>query len=159
MRPNELWTLRTWFAARYFRPSYPDEFDRRLKADVYKRMADAVKKTGDNLVTVLFEIDAGEPDAEKSEDEVYSLTVLLVYDVTKDPGVAETAAKTAAQSIKSIFRNHFFKDGRWHGIELRNCMPVSEDVVTVYQMRMTRTWHFDSFEILFGSPPTPSPTA
>ncbi len=154
LRPKELWTLRAWFATRYFRPSYPNEFDRRLKSDVAKRMAETIKKTSENLVAVLFDIDGGEPDSEKSEDDVYALNVFLVYDVTKDPRAAENAANTAAQSIRSIFRNNFFKDGKWRGIELKTCTAVSEEAMTIYNMRMTRTWHFDSLEILFGKSPT-----
>lgn len=153
--PTELWTLRSWLASRYFRPSYPDEFDRRLKAkpaEVHKRIANVIKTTGTDLVAVLFDIDTGESTTEKSDDEVYSLSIFLVYDVTKDPGRAEATAKKAAQSIKDIFRQRCFKDGKWQGIELRSCLPVSEDALTILQMRMTRTWYFDSYEILFDKP-------
>jgi hypothetical protein len=159
----ELWTLRAWLASRYFRPSYPDEFDRRLKAkpgDVYKRIANTIRSTGNDLVAVLFDIDPGQATAEKAPDDVYVLGIYLVYDVSKDPARAIATAKTAAQSIKGIFRQYYLKDGKWHDIEFRDCLPISEDALSVYQLRMTRLWYFDAFEIVFEkAPASPSTNA
>ncbi|MHA7873296.1 MAG: hypothetical protein ACX939_13180 [Hyphococcus sp.] len=155
MLPTELWVLRSWLAARYFRPSYPDEFDRRLKAkpgEIHKKIANAIKGTGTDLVAVLFDIDAGAPDTDKPDSEVYSLSIFLVYDVSQDPARAEAAAKKAARTIRDVIRQRCLKDGKWQGIELRSCLPVSEDALTIYQMRMTKLWYFDSFEILFNKP-------
>ena len=152
----ELWTLRCWLAARSFRPSYPDEFDRRLKAkpgEVHKRIANTVKTTGSDLIAVLFDIDSGQPAVEKAADEIYVLGIFLVYDVSRDPAKALATAKTAAQSIKGILRKYYFKDGKWHGIEFRDCLPISEDALTVYQLRMARLWYFDTFEIVFENRP------
>lgn len=148
----ELWTLRCWLASRYFRPSYPDEFDRRLKAnDVYKRIANTIKNTGNELIAVLFDLDSGQPAVEKVADDPYVLRIFLVYDVSKDPAKALATAKTAAQSIKGIL---LFQ--RWemagHRVS-RLSTDFRRRSRRINQLRMTRLWYFDAFEIVFEKKP------
>jgi hypothetical protein len=146
LRSDDQHWLQVWLSIRYFRGIFPDEFDRRLKAkpaEVHKKIGNTIKGTGSHLVMVLFDIDGGRDLIHDGPNDLYSLTILLIYDVSKDPGVAEAAAKKAAQSIKSIFRNHYFIGGQWKDIEFRDCLPISEDALTFYSWRRSKIWHFD----------------
>lgn len=147
---DEHFSLQSWLAARYYRPIFPDEFDRRLKAkpaEVHKKIANAIKGTGTDLIAVLFDVDSGK-DQEHGADDPYSLRIILVYNVSDDPGRAKAAAIKAASTIKSLFRQNYFAEGKWKNIELRECLPVSADVVSLQLFRSTNPWHFDYLEIV-----------
>jgi hypothetical protein len=103
---DEHFTLQSWLAARYYRSIFADEFDRRLKArpaEVYKKIANTIKATGTDLVAVLFDVDSGR-DQDHDADDPYSLGILLVYNVSEDPGRALASATRAASTIRSLFR-------------------------------------------------------
>jgi hypothetical protein len=151
LTPDEHFTLQAWLAARYHRPIFPDEFDRRLKekpAEVHKKLANVIKGGGTDIVAVLFDIDAGKNETHEGPDDPYSLSIFVVYDVSDDPGRAEATAKRAASLIKSIFRQYFFADKKWKNIELRECLPVSADAISVHQLRSLKPWNFDYLEIV-----------
>jgi hypothetical protein len=144
---DEHFSLQSWLAARYYRPIFADEFDRRLKAkpaEIHKKIANAIKATGTDLIAVLFDVEDEEHDA----DDPYSLGIILVYNVSDDPGRAKAAAIKAASTIKSLFRQFYFAEGKWKNIELRECLPVSADAVSLHQFRSTKPWHFDYLVIV-----------
>jgi hypothetical protein len=151
---TEHFTLQGWLASRYYRPIFPDAFDARLKAkpaEVHKRIAKIIAKTGSDLVAVLFDVDQGQ-NVERGEGDPYSLGIYLIYSVSEDPGRAEKAAKDAANSIKTLLRQYYFKSGKWEGIELRECLPISEDVLTLFHFRNLKPWEFDYVEIVTRNP-------
>lgn len=155
LSPTEQWTIQNWLAIRYYRPSFPDEFDRRLKAkpgDVHKKIGNAVKNSGNDLIAILFDVDGGKPAIDRPPEEPYILSILLVYNVSDDPNRALNTAKTVAQSIRGLFRQYYFHKGQWQGIELHECVPVSEDVVSVYRFRTLKLWHLDWFAALNKKP-------
>src|SRR5207244_948570 len=50
---DEHFTLQSWLSARYHRPIFPDEFDRRLRIkpnEGHRRIANVIKGTGTDLV-------------------------------------------------------------------------------------------------------------
>ncbi|WP_315787013.1 MULTISPECIES: hypothetical protein [unclassified Bradyrhizobium] len=150
---DEHYTLQSWLAARYYRPIFADEFDRRLKekpAEVHKKIANAIKNTGPDLIAVLFDIDAGKTEVHDGEDDPYSLLIILVYNVSDDPSRAQASANRAASVIKGLFRQYFFSDKKWKNIELRDCLPVSAEALSVQQLRSFKPWHFDYLEIVAG---------
>ena len=116
-------------------------------AEVHRKIANAIKTTGTDLIAVLFDIDSGK-DQEHGPDDPYSLGILLVYNVSDDPGRAKASATRVASTIKSLFRQFYFADSKWKNIELRECLPVSADVISLHQLRSTSPWHFDYLEII-----------
>jgi len=145
---DEHFTLQSWLSSRYHRPAFSDEFDRRLKAkpaEIHKKIANAIKPTGTDVIAVLFDVDDHEI---KGPDDPYSLGIVLVYNVTEDPARAQRTATAAASQIRSLFRQYYFADGRWKDIELRGCSPVSADAVSLHQFRSLKPWHFDYLEIV-----------
>jgi hypothetical protein len=148
LTPDEHFSLQSWLAARYHRPIFPDEFDRRLKAkpqEIHKKIANTIKGTETDIIAILFNVDTRE---HQGSDDPYSLGIFLVYNVSEDPGRALATANKAASTIRSLFRQYYFKDGRWNNIELRECMSVSADALSLYHFRSLKPWHFDYLEIL-----------
>ncbi|QWG15126.1 hypothetical protein KMZ29_10950 [Bradyrhizobium sediminis] len=148
---DEHFTLQSWLAARYHRAIFPDEFDRRLKerpAEVHKKIASTIKATGTDLIAVLFDIDSGKDEKHGEADDPYALTIILVYNVSEDPGRAQASANKAASTIKSLFRQYYYSDKKWKNIELRVCLPVSADSISLHQLRSTRPWNFDYLDIV-----------
>jgi hypothetical protein len=147
---DEHFTLQSWLSSRYHRPIFPDEFDRRLKArpaEVHKKIANAIKVAKTDVIAVLFDLDAGK-DQEHGQDDPYSLEILIVYNVSEDPGRALASATKAASTIKALFRQYYFSNGQWNNIELRQCHPVSADALSLHVFRSTKPWNFDYLEIL-----------
>jgi hypothetical protein len=148
---SEHFALQSWLSVRYHRPIFPDEFDNRLRAkpsEVHKRLASAIKATGNDLIMVLFDIDAGKEMNHNGADDPYILDIYLLYNVSEDPSRAEATAKKAAQSIRGIFRAYYYKGSRWQNIQLRDCLPISEDALSMYKWRLLKPWHFDYLSVL-----------
>ncbi|MDA9523383.1 hypothetical protein XI06_24645 [Bradyrhizobium sp. CCBAU 11434] len=148
---DEHFTLQSWLSSRYHRSIFPDEFDRRLKerpAETHKKIANAIKGTGTDLLAVLFDIDTGKAVVHEGPDDPYALSILLVYNVSEDPVRAAATATKAASLIKSLFRQYYFRDRKWRNIELRECIAVSADAISLYQLRTTKPWHFDYLEVV-----------
>ena len=148
---DQHFTLQTWLSVRYHRAIFPDEFDRRLKArpaEVHKRLANTIKSTGADLVAVLFDLDGGKDVQHDGPDDPYALTIFLIYRVSVDPARAEAIAIKAAQSIRGIFRKHYFSPSRWQNIELRDCVAISEEALTLYHFRCLKPWYFDYLDAI-----------
>ena len=96
----------------------------------------------------MFDIDSGKDEQHDGPDDPYSLGILLVYNVSEDPERAHASAKQAASTIKGLFRKYYFVDSRWINIELRECLPISADAISLYQLRCTKPWHFDYLETI-----------
>lgn len=141
---DEFTVLQSWLAARYRRPSFPDDFEARFKKKrTDKKLADIVSKSGNHLLAVLFDVDSGLEVARHAVDDSYSLSIYLVFKVTEDPSGAEIAAKETAKAITTIITNAFLQNGKWEGIELLECEAVAESVMSLYEGRMYKQWQFD----------------
>ena len=149
MTANERNTLQRWLAARYRRSAFPDEFDRRLNDEtrVAERLAKAFKESGKHITAVFFDVDQGNEVARDGPDDVYELTVTLLYSTDEDPGVAEEAAHEVAARVSEIFQSRCVakKDNAnvWQWIELQAIEVVSDEAMSHAQaMRLSR-WHAD----------------
>jgi hypothetical protein len=80
--------LQGWLAARYNRPSFPDEFVKRLTdgaRKAYRKIERKLADTSSHILTTLFDLDEGNPDTERQlADDVYTLSIYLVYNVDSD---------------------------------------------------------------------------
>jgi hypothetical protein len=147
---REKTTLKAWFAARYSRPSFPDEFDRRLIRDArkaYDKLAKVFKGHADKLVSVYFDVDDEEREG---PEDAYPLGISLVYNVERDRG--KDAATSAAGEIKKIFQNEFCATGKWLNIELTYCDPVAETAFSIRAHRYFKKWHLDHLSLRNDDP-------
>jgi hypothetical protein len=143
LAPDDLRTLRTWLAARYRRSSFPDSFDPRMK---HKKFAEKIERVlkdhGKHVLAMLFNVDDGH-GSEKPDDETYTLEIYLVYRSANDPD-ASGDAEQAAQSLEKLFRERFFTNGQWHGIELVGAVnAMSDSVMTIALANSLDQWYAD----------------
>jgi hypothetical protein len=142
LTPDEQSTLQSWLSKRYHRRSFPNEFDIRLRAKQMDRRLDTIiKATKGDLIAVLFDLDSGEMVERTDPDDAYSLTVFLLYDVSVDSVAAEQSAKEAAHKVRESFRQNYLSGRRWSFIELKNALPISEDVMTIHHWRVLKPWY------------------
>jgi hypothetical protein len=137
--------LKAWLAARYSRPSFPDEFDKRLTHDArktYEKFVRIFKRHSNSLVAVYFDVDEEE---RRGPEDVYALSIYLVYNVEKDGG--KNAATSAAAEIKQVFQEEFLATGKWLNIELIHCDPVAESALSIWSARYFKKWHLDHLSL------------
>lgn|ERR1039458_393343 len=146
--------LQRWLAARYDRPAFPDEFDRRLKheVDVHDRLAAVFKTTGNHIPAIFFDVDAGEENVRAGPDDLYELYVTLVYSTHADPPTAEAAAKQAGARIRDMFNSRCKirnKEGVeiWQWIELAGLEVISDEALTFAQSQLLVKWHADHISL------------
>lgn len=157
LAPEGLVTLQKWLAARYYRPAFADEFERRLKdkpAKLDRKIANALEVPSEHVLAVLFNVDGGTENHRNGADDVYQLHVTLLYDSTKDEPAAYKATQKAADAIEEAFEKAFCVAGVWKNIQLMSCLPVSDSVMTLAQSRLLKQWRLDHVS-LEADPPQP----
>jgi hypothetical protein len=151
LTPEEHLVLQRWLSKRYHRPIFPDAFDSRLKAkpaEMHKRIANTLKSTGTDVVAIMFDVDDGVNVEREGPNDVYSLEVFVVWNVMEDPARAEATAKDIANRIRTLMRQYFFKNRQWENIEIKNCVAISEDALTLYSARRMKPWETTYLEVL-----------
>jgi hypothetical protein len=153
----ELTILQRWLAARYRRSAFSDEFDKRLEAtDMHDRISKILKTSGDLIAAVYFDVDEGKDIARSGADDVYTLSIYLLYSTEIDPDTAEEAANNAKAAIKKAFQEKCVTkgSGAWHDIELVECEAISDQAMTVQQAELLKRWSADHLS-LRTNPPQP----
>jgi hypothetical protein len=150
--PEERSVLQRWLAARYYRSAFADEFNRRLKTsgmeDDFRKI---LKKNGEHLIAIFFDMDNGAEIERSAPEETYDLSITLVFNSGDDPSIAEVAAQEAADKITDAFRKRCFKSGAWQNIELQSCEIMSDEAITLRQSMLAKTWRLDDIS-LKGNP-------
>ncbi|MBS0472799.1 MAG: hypothetical protein JSR60_17140 [Proteobacteria bacterium] len=163
LTPDDHFTLQAWLASRYHRPVFPDEFNRRLSnrpVEVHKKLANIFKGSGTDIIAILFDLDQGRAIERDGAEDVYSLTIYIVYSVEFDSARALKTANDMASRVRQLFAANFKSRGQWHNIELRAANAMSADSVSMQTLRMFKPWNFDYLTIVEGeAKPKPSPTA
>ncbi|WP_232111471.1 hypothetical protein [Pseudomonas guariconensis] len=140
-----------WLAARYRRSSFPDEFDRRLKdqTKVAERLAKVFKDSGNHIPAVFFDVDMGVERLRDGEDDLYELSITVLYSTDDDPEMAETAAWTAAKAIQEIFESRCKagRNGPWKWIELTEISVISDEALTYGQSLQLTRWQADHISL------------
>jgi hypothetical protein len=150
LEPEDLVTLQQWLASRYRRAAFADEFERRLKekpARLDRKIVAALKGAGPHVLAVFFDVDEGHEVARSGPDDVYQLSIALLYDSTKDEPTAFAAAEHAANAIEDGFEHAFFDGKAWHQIQLLSCTPVSDNVMTIAESRLLKRWRLDHMSL------------
>jgi hypothetical protein len=150
---DEHFDLQSWLSARYHRAVFADEFDRRLKAkpaEMHKKLANAIKGTGTDLLAILFDVDHGQ-EIEHGPDDPYLLEIYVVHSVSEDPGRAFDTAKRVASQIRGLFHQYYHKGGQWQHIHLRSSLPISAEAISLNHFRSVQPWNYNYLEIITES--------
>lgn len=135
---KNLATLRFWLGARYNRAAFPDEFNNRLRST--KLGDDIVKilKPLGNLVTGIY-IWLGTQEELPAEMPTppYRVSMFLAFEPGEEPLDSAKKAHAAADAIADAFGSRCFdkKTEQWNWIELKDCVDISEDELTVSQAK------------------------
>jgi hypothetical protein len=150
LSPASLLTLQTWLAARYHRAAFADEFETRLKAKparLDRKIAKAMDDAGEHVLAVLFDVDGGEEVKRQGPEDVYQLSIVILYDSQKDESKAYAAAQKAADTIADTFEAALCTGGVWRDIRLNSCDPVSDEAMTIAQSRSYKRWRLDHMSL------------
>lgn len=135
-----------WLAARYRRSSFPDEFDRRLRdTKVAERLAKLFKDSGNHIPAVFFDVDQGVERVRDGSDDLYELSILVLYKTDEDPEIAEEAAQAVVKTIEELFQSRCRtgKDETWKWIELIAIDVISDEALTYSQSLNLTRWQAD----------------
>jgi len=142
---SSLSILRSWLAVRYNRAAFPDAFvDRLDQSKVKEKLAKLIEPMHYLLSTVFFDVDGGK-EIDHSDGGAYALKVILVYPPGDDPEETADKVEGLAGEVEALFASrHFDKDTTtWSGVELKVCMAISEDDLTVSQARKLTEWRYE----------------
>lgn len=143
-------TLQRWLAARYYRAAFPEEFEARLKAKPAKlseKIVKAMDDAGEHVLGVYFDLDKGDEYERSGPDDVYDLTITLLYDSERDEEVAHAAAQKAADAIEWAFEAALYFNGKWRDIKLLSCEIASDNAMSVAASRMLKQWRLDHMSL------------
>lgn len=143
-------TLQRWLAARYYRSAFPEEFEARLKAKPGKlneKIVKAMDDAGEYVLAVYFDLDNGEEHERNGSDDVYELTITLLYDSEKDEEAAHAVAQKAADAIEKAFEGALCFNGEWRDINLLACDAASDNAMSVAESRMLKQWRLDHMSL------------
>lgn len=143
-------TLQRWLAARYYRAAFPEEFEARLKAKPAKlseKIVKAMNAAGEHVLAVYFDLDNGEERERNGPDDVYDLTITLLYDSEKNEEAAHVAAQKAADDIEKAFEAALYSNGKWRDIHLLSCDAASDNAMSVAASRMLKHWRLDHMSL------------
>lgn len=153
---RELFTLRSWLASRYQRAAFPESFEAHLRAAprVTKRtflsqIESILEKGGKHIRGVFFDLDDGEDVERETVDDCYSLSIIVLYDSSKNEPVASEAAEVAAKALEQLFTTAFYlrEQNKWQCIELRFSDAISDAVLTVAQRAQLREWRLEHMSL------------
>lgn len=138
---RQLGALQSWLAARYRRAAFPDSFNRRMKATgAEDALVAALKPHGTLVSTVHFDVDGGAV-VERGANDPYILSAVLVFDPSGDAEQSADAAEQLAATLETKLRARFATIPG--SIELRSCLALSEDDITVGRARNFTPWRLE----------------
>lgn len=145
MSGKSLDVLRSWLAIRYNRAAFPDAFVCRLsQSKIDKRLAKLIEPLGQHLSAVYFDVDGGR-ELDRSDDSAYELKIALVYPPGDDPEKVADEVEALERSIEKLFAGQHYDlaTNTWNGVELKSCMSISEDDLTVSKARSLTQWRLE----------------
>lgn len=135
---KNLLTLRFWLGARYNRAAFPDEFNNRLgSTKVGDDIVKILKPLGSLVTGIYIWLDTQEELPGKNPTPPYRVTMFLAFEPGDEPLESADKADAAAEAIADAFGNRCFdeKTEQWNWIELKDCVGISEDELTVSQAK------------------------
>jgi hypothetical protein len=149
LSPDTLNTLQLWLASRYRRSAFPDEFDRRLKDETLaEKISKTVRKHGDLISGVFFDVDDGYEVKRVDPDDAYTLDIYVLHPDEPDYMAAAAAAEQVVKNIRAAFINRLFDPTKtWKHIELRACEVLSESGLTYQHFKKLKRWPLDHISL------------
>lgn len=149
--------FRRWLGIRYSRSSFADGFNARLKDKAYKldvKITRALKKHGNSITAIFFDVDDGEEITRTSPEDTYTLDITILYSTELDPNAAEAAANEAANEIIELFKTKLFDNinNTWEEIELRRCDVISDEGLSYKQSTLLRQWRMEHISLAEDPP-------
>jgi hypothetical protein len=134
--------LAMWLRARYQRTSFPDELNRRLKP-IFSKLED-IGKSNPRAIHGFYL--AHDPDEELNEDELYVISLFIVYDseLTDAKKIAEDAANKLLRRFEEKYKTRVTQEFGvlWEYIELEVCEAIADtefsfaDMLSFQQFRL-----------------------
>lgn len=142
--------LKQWLAARYGRPAFPNEFEKRLrKGKVERKIAKILEPDAKYLVGLFF--DLGEQrGTEAVEGEPYALSVSVVYDANEGGADARGAAERVAMQLRELFENTYGKPDVATEIALDAREAVADTYLTLADLRRVDQWRLEYISLRDG---------
>lgn len=142
--------LKQWLAAKYGRPAFPDEFEKRIRAyDDRKRkirfeneLAEVLREHSTYLLGLYFDLGQNR-FSDLPEQEPYELSIYAVFDSEKGWVEAENEAKTLCQKLRERFEFYYGTPDRAELIALENCAAISDGEFTLAQVRKMDHWRVE----------------
>ena len=144
--PADRDTLQRWLAARYRRSAFPDLFDSWLKeSGIERRLASILAPEGSHIIAIFFDVDGGSECEHKGVDDPFTLSIYVLYSTSINPIAAEKVADIIAKKIVNLFRDRCYDVSRdaWRWIELLDCEPISDEVLTFKLSQSLKRWNID----------------
>lgn len=137
--------LQRWLAARYRRAAFPDEFDQRLKtAKLDRKIAKLLEPHGNLIRAIFFIVDDGEEILHQGPDDTYTLDIVVLHTTDPDPDQGFAAAEMVCREIEVAFKDKLHNQEKgWRNIELRDCIPMSDESLTVRQSDSMKEWRLE----------------
>ena len=155
-------TMQRWLAARYYRAAFPESFESRLrmvsppsKKTFLSQIESILDDGGENIRSLLFDLDQGKIIERKTADDCYSLGIIVLYDTSKDEEKAFNVAANLAQKLEALFNRAFYSDDdKWNGIKLIYCDAISDSTLTVAQRELLKQWRIEHMSLKENPPQT-----
>jgi len=135
---KNLLTLRFWLGARYNRAAFPDEFNNRLrKTKVGDDIIKILKPLGNLATGIYIRLDTQEELPAENPTPPYRASLFLAFEPGDEPLKSADKADAAANAIADAFGNRCFdkRTEKWNWIELKVCVGISEDELTVSEAK------------------------
>jgi hypothetical protein len=135
---KNLATFRFWLGARYDRAAFPDEFNNRLsKTKIAEDIIKILKPLGSLVTGVYIRISTHDELPSHDPTRHYRVHLFIAYESGDEPLENAERADAAANAIDDAFKNRCFDTSteQWSWLELKDCVPVSEDELTVGQAK------------------------
>ena len=139
-----------WLASRFRRSAFPDEFEQRLKQNkLHRKIANAMKKTGDYITAIFFDVDEGKEVVHAGHQDCYCLDIVILYSTSTDADAARLVANKTKSTIEAAFKNKLYDEStdQWQEIELRYVDTISDEALTYKQSTLMKQWRLDYISI------------
>lgn len=146
--------LQQWLSSRYRRSGFPDHFEARFKeSGIDEKLKKLMKASGAHIRAIFFDVDNGREIKRIDPDDTYSLTIFLLYSTDHDPERSQEVATAISSAIVKLFEAKF-QDGNkhWKNIELRDCLAISDEVMTHKEALSFMKWNVDDISLKANPP-------
>jgi hypothetical protein len=139
--------LKTWLAARYGRPAFPNEFEARLRIDkdFERKIRRILQPVQAHLIGIFFLLGRDRFD-DLPVGSPYCLTITVAYDGMGGT-VAREAAESCAKQLKELFHKTYGTPDMAENIALEDCTAISDMHFSLADIRKADQWRVDSISL------------